>query len=234
LAKERKAGYEDLFERWGDIMMTLRKRNDFTDGEIEELQRRKIDPFARLYMRMFGGNNITNYLHDLFAGHVTHFLYRYRNLYRYSNIGFECYVGVVRSFVLRRTPKGGGRQVKLAAGGLKTVVTSAKSVRGFALRQMLNLQTDLMSSGEDKVAVRLAIITAGRDIINSKRRDKRNAVAVTMQSSSHLDRLVSNTTSFSVTSSIRDVDMSESDEEPDYNYLVAGFKRNRNQFEESM
>ena len=56
-AVTRKVEYENLFQGWADIMMTLRKRSDFSDTEIEELQR-KIDRFARLYIRMFGGNQV--------------------------------------------------------------------------------------------------------------------------------------------------------------------------------
>ena len=56
-AVTRKVEYEDLFQGWADIMMTLRKRSDFSDTEIEELQR-KIDRFAQLYIRMFGGNQV--------------------------------------------------------------------------------------------------------------------------------------------------------------------------------
>ena len=53
----RKAEYEDLFQGWAEIMMTLRKRSDFSDTEIHELQH-KNDRFAQLYIRMFGGNQV--------------------------------------------------------------------------------------------------------------------------------------------------------------------------------
>ena len=63
-AVERKDNYETLFDAWASIMISLRKRNDFSDAEIENLQN-EIDRFAKLYMDMFGGNQVALLTHPL-------------------------------------------------------------------------------------------------------------------------------------------------------------------------
>jgi len=50
---------------------------------------------------------VSNYVHDLISGHIRFFLRKFGNIYRFGNVGFESFVGVVRSFVMRRTQEGG-------------------------------------------------------------------------------------------------------------------------------
>jgi hypothetical protein len=61
---------------------------DFTDSEIDILQK-QMDKWTRVWIKLNNKEGITNYMHMLESKHVTYFLKRYRNLYRYSNQGWE-------------------------------------------------------------------------------------------------------------------------------------------------
>ena len=58
-------------------------------------------------VELVGIQGITNYMHLLGAGHLYHYLMRWRNLYRYQQQGWEKKNGVIASFVNRRTRRGG-------------------------------------------------------------------------------------------------------------------------------
>jgi hypothetical protein len=49
----------------------------------------KIDVWLKLWLGIAKREGVTNYIHMLGAGHIAHFLTKYKNLYRYSNQGWE-------------------------------------------------------------------------------------------------------------------------------------------------
>jgi hypothetical protein len=67
-------------------MEWIRKRENFTDEEIVTFQD-TADEFIELWIGLNGTQGMTNYLHDLAAGHFSYYLRKYRNLYRYSQQG---------------------------------------------------------------------------------------------------------------------------------------------------
>jgi len=56
---------------------------------------------------VFGDREVTNYLHDLQAGHFHYFLLQYQNLYIHANIGLEASIGTTTSYIHRGTQHGG-------------------------------------------------------------------------------------------------------------------------------
>eukprot|EP00978_Attheya_sp_CCMP212_P036112 scaffold161713_cov41-Attheya_sp.AAC.1 len=64
-------------------MEWIRKRENFSDDEIVSFQD-TADEFIELWIGLNGTQGMTNYLHDLAAGHFSYYLRKYRNLYRYS------------------------------------------------------------------------------------------------------------------------------------------------------
>jgi len=67
----------------------------------------EIDLFFDYWVRLHGEDGITNYIHMLGAGHVSRFLYRWRNLYKYSQQGWENLNKLIKTFYFRRTQRGG-------------------------------------------------------------------------------------------------------------------------------
>lgn len=104
-ARNKQNNFVSLFNQYKQLMSTLRVYSDFSDAEIDDVQL-QMDAFTRTYREMFG-EQLTNYLHDMQSGHMTYFLRKYKNLYRFANIGFEALMGHVRSFYERGTQKGG-------------------------------------------------------------------------------------------------------------------------------
>ena len=51
---------------------------------------------------------ITNYLHMIGSGHIADYLYKWKNLYRFSQQGWEAMNSLIKTFFFRRTSHGGG------------------------------------------------------------------------------------------------------------------------------
>jgi hypothetical protein len=87
----------------------LRKRADLSDQEIFDFQW-KIDQFGQGWMKInMGVEGVTNYIHDLYAGHISDYLIHWRNLYSHSQQGWEAMNFVIKKFWFRCTNRGGGK-----------------------------------------------------------------------------------------------------------------------------
>ena len=87
--------WEIQLEQWTHVINTfsqldkmLQLRVDFTDEMIEDFQK-LADSFFRTWVSLNGMAGVTNYIHMLGSGHIKEFLYKYRNLYKYSQQGWE-------------------------------------------------------------------------------------------------------------------------------------------------
>ena len=88
------------------IIAALRKISSFSDVEIVHLQK-NIDNWYSSWMNLTGIEGMTNCIHLLGSGHITYYLTKYRNLYRYSNQSWERLNKRVKRFYLQRTQRGG-------------------------------------------------------------------------------------------------------------------------------
>jgi hypothetical protein len=105
---ERKAKFLEMCHNYSMFIRCARKREDLTDEEIEECQGYG-DKFYQQRIDLFDYNGITNYIHMIGAGHFKHFLIKYRNLYCYSQQGWEAYNHLIKSFYYRQTQRGGAK-----------------------------------------------------------------------------------------------------------------------------
>lgn len=133
--------HKELMEHHSLVMGWCTRKEEFTAKDIDDFQK-DADAFCRSYIEVLGGDDVTNYVHDLMAGHFRTFLRKYGNIYRYANIGFESFIGVIRSFVLRRTQRGGSCGKK---EGQKTTIACA--VLKNAKIRLANTLTRLSSDG---------------------------------------------------------------------------------------
>lgn len=62
---------------------------DFDEDRIRYTQKLVLDKFCSTYVSIYGGAKVTNYIHIWMSGHLRFFLNEFKNLYIYSNIGFE-------------------------------------------------------------------------------------------------------------------------------------------------
>jgi hypothetical protein len=84
----------------------LKKRNDFTDQKNHETEL-KIAEWSCKWLKLTGREGVTNYTHSLTSGHIVFFMKEWRNLYRFSNQGWERQNASIRYFYNHRTQSGG-------------------------------------------------------------------------------------------------------------------------------
>jgi hypothetical protein len=78
----------ELTAQISSIILEVSQKHDFADDASDSLQLR-IYEWALDWILLYGKEGMTNYTHLTVTGQVTKFLRRYRNLYRYSNQGWE-------------------------------------------------------------------------------------------------------------------------------------------------
>jgi hypothetical protein len=88
-------------------MVLLRKREDFTNAMIATYQQHA-DKFYQAWVMLWQKEGITNYLHMIGSGHIADYLYKWKNLYRFSQQGWEAMNSLIKTFFFRRTSHGGG------------------------------------------------------------------------------------------------------------------------------
>lgn len=102
----RKALWNIAIESYRRAMKLLRQKEDFTNERIEEVQK-LMDLFFQNWVKLHGLEGVTNYIHMMGAGHLAEYLYKWRNLYRYSQQGWEAMNALIKTFFFRRTNHGG-------------------------------------------------------------------------------------------------------------------------------
>ena len=98
----------EIIQRYNIFMKVLRYKEDFSDNLISDFQF-MVDDFYHLYIEVNGRAGITNYFHMLGSGHISDFLFYYRNLYVHSQQGWEAFNSYLKVFFFRRSSRGGGR-----------------------------------------------------------------------------------------------------------------------------
>ena len=88
-------------------MVLLHKKDDFTNDEIASYQSHA-DMFFQAWIRLWQKEGVTNYIHMIGSGHIAEYLYKWKNLYRYSQQGWEAMNSLIKTFFFRRTSHGGG------------------------------------------------------------------------------------------------------------------------------
>jgi hypothetical protein len=94
--------YLHIATQYSRIFKALQGKSDMEGSDIDALQL-QMDDFCDDWVQTFGRKEVTNYIHAMQAGHFCYFLRRYRNIFRYQNVGMEGNVKVVRNFVNRGT-----------------------------------------------------------------------------------------------------------------------------------
>jgi len=141
--EDRKEQWKRLLKCHEEVMIWIREPLDFTPAMIDTFQL-KADEFGRFFRALLGVLAETNYVHDLTSAHFRPFLERYGNVFRFSGIGFESYIGVVRSYALRRTQRGGHKGGKNERQ--KTTIAMAMADKG--LRDNALISAAMQADGD--------------------------------------------------------------------------------------
>jgi hypothetical protein len=84
----------------------IEKKTDYTDDEVDKLHI-MCNKFMDQWVRLFGPKHMTNYIHVIGAGHLTFFAAKYRNLYRFSQQGWESLNQLLKHYYFNNTNHGG-------------------------------------------------------------------------------------------------------------------------------
>jgi hypothetical protein len=105
--QDRKALWTTSIEKYQTVMVLLRRKDDFTNEDIASYQHHA-DLFFQAWVMLWQKEGITNYIHMIGAGHISEYLYKWKNLYRFSQQGWESMNSLIKTFFFRRTSHGGG------------------------------------------------------------------------------------------------------------------------------
>jgi hypothetical protein len=87
-------------------MVILHQRTEFSDDEIRQFQTH-IDSWYQVWMKPHGLDGCTNYTHTLSSGHLAEYMFKWQNLYQFSQQGWENFNHVFTTVYFRRTNHGG-------------------------------------------------------------------------------------------------------------------------------
>jgi len=104
----RKHKYNGCIPQYREAMIIVRQRKEYTDDEIISYQAH-VDQWFRLWNELHGAEGCTNYVHMLSLGHLAEYMYKWRNMYRFSQQGWEKFNHVFSTVYFRRTNHGGRR-----------------------------------------------------------------------------------------------------------------------------
>jgi hypothetical protein len=106
-----------IIEHYNPAMELLRQKAQFSDADVFRFQK-LIDLWTQDWINMYGKDGCTNYIHMLSSGHVSEYLFHWRNLYEHSQQGWEALNALIKTYYFRRTNRGGAGK-----GGRKSRLT---------------------------------------------------------------------------------------------------------------
>lgn len=100
--------YSNGIENYRHALTILRQREEYTDEQIV-LYQRYVDAWFRNWIALWSKEGCTNYTHLLSSAHMAEYMHKWRNLYRFSQQGWEKFNHVFTTYYFRRTNHGGRR-----------------------------------------------------------------------------------------------------------------------------
>ena len=94
---ERAGRWTTASNNYWTAMVLLRKRHDFTNAEIAVYQNHA-DRFFQAWVTLWQKEGITNFMHMIGSGHVADYLFKWKNLYRFSQQGWEAMNSLIKTF----------------------------------------------------------------------------------------------------------------------------------------
>jgi hypothetical protein len=98
--------WKECINYYKKTMTMIRQKEDFTNAQIMDFQE-QADMFIQIWYDLHTKEGATNYIHMLASGHISEYLYYWRNLYAHSQQGWEALNSLIKTFYFRRTARGG-------------------------------------------------------------------------------------------------------------------------------
>ena len=101
-----------VLAKYQEVLAFLNRRHEFTDKDIRQFQQ-LADEYSEMWAHLTGLDGQTNYEHSIKSSHLSYYLSRYGNLYKYSQQGFEAMMSKIKCIYSRCTSRGGaGAEVR--------------------------------------------------------------------------------------------------------------------------
>jgi hypothetical protein len=98
--------WNDMMESYCMAIEILRKTNEYQVEDINQFQD-LIDDFSEKIFPLTGCEGITNYIHMLGSGHIKYYMSTHRNLYKFSQQGWESLNSKYKQVFFQHTQCGG-------------------------------------------------------------------------------------------------------------------------------
>lgn len=98
--------WHTMIDKYCSAMEILRRRSEYSDDDITQFQD-LMDEFFEKYVSLTGVEGITNYIHMLGSGHIKYYMSIHRNLYKFSQQGWESLNSKFKQVFFRHTQRGG-------------------------------------------------------------------------------------------------------------------------------
>jgi hypothetical protein len=105
-----------------NAMVILCQKREFVDEEIVMFQTH-IDLWFQAWNELWGSEGCTNYTHMLSSGHMVEYMFKWRNMYRFSQQGWEKFNHVFTTVYFRRANHGGKKHADFTNCSLVTTKT---------------------------------------------------------------------------------------------------------------
>jgi hypothetical protein len=125
-------------------MEILRQREDFMDDRVKQFQEH-IDQWYQTWLKLHGWEGCTNYTHMLSSAHIAEYMFKWKNMYRFSQQGWESFNHVFSTFYFRRTNHGGIRH----GGAAKSKLLGIGCWLQRRMLWMVGVGTELFSSNDN-------------------------------------------------------------------------------------
>jgi hypothetical protein len=102
----KKLAWTEFVNLYQALMVNARQETDFTDLQIETFHD-QCGKFLHLWVKLHGYKHVTNYIHYIGSGHLVYYLRKFRNLYKYSNQGWEALNQKIKRYYMNNTNHGG-------------------------------------------------------------------------------------------------------------------------------
>jgi hypothetical protein len=104
--------YYYCMPKYRAAMQIVRQHNEYSDDDIIKYQSH-FDSWFQVWVQLHAAAGCTNYTHVFSYGHLAEYLFKWRNLYRFSQQGFEKFNHVFSTFTLGElTMEGGDMQTQ--------------------------------------------------------------------------------------------------------------------------
>jgi hypothetical protein len=104
--EDQRMKWNEVISVYRELMELARQKHDFSDEDIDAFSL-LCNEFFLKWVTLKKRDGMTNYIHMIGAGHFTYYLRKWRNLYRYSQQGWESLNAQIKAFFFRRTQRGG-------------------------------------------------------------------------------------------------------------------------------